>query len=49
MPSCIFLPFGIWLTLKAANDSPLFDATRYGDLFRKALLIFKQKNAHTAA
>ncbi len=31
----IFLPIGIWLSVKAANDSPLFDANVYSDFFRK--------------
>lgn len=45
----IFLPLGFWLTYKAANDSPLFDATRYFDFFTKFLSKFKRKDAHTAA
>ena len=45
----VFLPIGFWLTYKAANDSPLFDATVYKDFFRKVFSLFKKKNAHTAA
>ncbi|MHB8259876.1 MAG: LptF/LptG family permease [Bacteroidia bacterium] len=39
----VFLPFGIWLSLKAANDSPLFDATVYTDFFRNAFRILRSK------
>ena len=42
----IFLPIGIWLSLKAANDSPLFDAALYSDFFKK---IFKKNNKQHAA
>jgi len=45
----IFLPIGIWLSIKAANDSPLFDVSSYTDFFRKLFSKFKSKNAHTAA
>ena len=44
----IFLPIGFWLTLKAANDSPLFDMTVYSDFFRKLFSKFKPKDARTA-
>jgi lipopolysaccharide export system permease protein len=44
---CVFLPIGIWLSIKAANDSPLFDAVLYADFFKK---IFKKtKKQHAAA
>ncbi len=42
----IFLPIGIWLSLKAANDSPLFDAALYVDFFKK---IFRKKKKQHAA
>ena len=42
----IFLPIGIWLSLKAANDSPLFDAALYSDFFKK---IFKRNKKQYAA
>ncbi len=45
----IFLPIGMWLTYKAANDSPLFDMTSYTDFFRQLFSKFKSKDAHTAA
>ena len=40
----IFLPIGIWLSLKAANDSPLFDAVLYMDFFKK--IFGKNKKPH---
>jgi len=43
--STIFLPIGIWLSLKAANDSPLFDSNVYSDFFRK---VFKKKTCKNA-
>ncbi len=36
MASAIFLPIGIFLTLKATSDAPLFDADTYKKLFEKA-------------
>ncbi|MGZ3904148.1 MAG: LptF/LptG family permease [Bacteroidia bacterium] len=45
----IFLPIGFWLTRKAANDSPLFDFTRYRDFFTGIISKFKRKNANTPA
>jgi lipopolysaccharide export system permease protein len=43
----IFLPIGIWLSLKAANDSPLFDAVLYIDFFKK--IFGKNKKPHAPA
>lgn len=40
MASAIFLPIGIFLTLKATSDAPLFDADTYKKFFEK---IFKRK------
>lgn len=40
MASAIFLPVGIFLTLKATSDAPLFDADTYKKFFEK---IFKPK------
>lgn len=37
MPSLIFLPLGIFLTLKATSDSSLFDAESYLRFFKKFL------------
>lgn len=42
----VFLPLGIWLSLKAANDSPLFDAVVYIDFFKK---LFPKNRKHAAA
>lgn len=47
--STVFLPIGIWLSIKAANDSPLFDATAYTDFFRKLLKKTTKKNASVTA
>ena len=41
----VFLPIGCWLSLKAAKDSPLFDAALYSDFFKK---VFKKKKNATA-
>jgi lipopolysaccharide export system permease protein len=40
--SLFFLPAGIYLTYKAANDSIVFNLTAYGDFFRK-LIFWKKK------
>ncbi|NPD44497.1 MULTISPECIES: LptF/LptG family permease [unclassified Lentimicrobium] len=42
MASAIFLPIGIFLTLKATSDAPLFDADTYKKMFEK---IFKRKES----
>lgn len=42
MASAIFLPIGIFLTLKATSDAPLFDADTYKKIFEK---IFKPKES----
>lgn len=39
----LFLPFGIWLSLKAAKDSALFDSTVYYTFFKKIFRRKKQK------
>ncbi|HXU27265.1 MAG TPA: LptF/LptG family permease [Bacteroidia bacterium] len=44
----VFLPIGIWLSLKAANDSPLFDAVLYIDFFKKIFGKNKKQHAATA-
>lgn len=41
----IFLPFGIWLSIKAANDSALFDIGDYFKFFGKLISVFKFKKA----
>lgn len=41
MASAIFLPIGIFLTLKATSDAPLFDTETYKKLFEK--IFFGQK------
>ena len=42
IPSIIFLPIGIFLTLKATSDSSLFDAEAYIGFFRR---LFNRKKA----
>lgn len=42
MASAIFLPIGIFLTLKATSDAPLFDADTYKKMFNK---IFRRKES----
>jgi lipopolysaccharide export system permease protein len=32
---CVFLPIGLWLSFKAANDSPLFDTTAWWKFFSR--------------
>lgn len=44
MASAIFLPIGIFLTLKATSDAPLFDAETYKKLFEKIFNPKKQVN-----
>ncbi len=44
MASAVFLPIGIFLTIKATSDAPLFDAETYKRFFEK-LNIFKKKTA----
>lgn len=47
---CIFLPIGLWLSFKAANDSPLFDAAAYPRLFGWLnSLLPRKKNATASA
>jgi hypothetical protein len=41
----IFLPFGIWLSIKAAKDSALFDIGDYFKFFGKLISVFKFKKA----
>lgn len=41
----VFLPFGLWLTLKASNDSPLFDALNFNVIENSIFKLFrKEKN-----
>ena len=42
-----YLPLGVWLSIKAANDSPLFDVTVYADFFKKTFI--KKKHASVTA
>lgn len=46
--SAVFLPVGIWLSIKAANDSPLFDANVYTDFFQKLFKKATPKHASAA-
>ncbi len=41
--SASFLPIGIFLTYKAATDSPIFDADSWRKTFRKITLIFTRR------
>jgi len=43
MSTMIFLPIGIFLAYKAANDSNIMDAESYIRFFRNAIKIFKRK------
>jgi len=46
----VFLPIGLWLSFKAANDSPLLDASAYPKFFAKLNSLFvKKDHAHPAA
>ncbi len=45
--AAVFLPIGCWLSIKAANDSPLFDAVLYMDFFKR--IIKRKKDASAAA
>jgi len=46
----VFLPIGLWLSYKAANDSPLLDASAYPKFFAKLGSLFvKKDHAHPAA
>jgi lipopolysaccharide export system permease protein len=45
--AAIYLPLGIWLSIKAANDSPLFDISVYNDFFKK--IFIKKKHAPATA
>ena len=40
----IFLPAGVFLTYKAANDSVVFNINSYGEFFKKILGFLKKKN-----
>jgi len=43
---CIFLPIGLWLSYRAANDSPLLDASAYPRFFAKLATLFASKKTH---
>lgn len=45
MASAVFLPIGIFLTIKATSDAPLFDAETYKKFFQK-LNIFRKTPSH---
>ncbi|HXB39622.1 MAG TPA: LptF/LptG family permease [Bacteroidia bacterium] len=44
---CFFLPIGLWLSFKAANDSPILEGSSYTRFFKK-LFTPKENNANTA-
>jgi len=41
MGPAIFLPFGVWLSYKAAKDSALFDMGNYTKMFSRVFFLFK--------
>lgn len=43
-----FLPIGLWLSFKAANDAPLFEASSWRILSRVRSWLTKRRHAHTA-
>lgn len=45
MASAVFLPIGIFLTIKATSDAPLFDAETYKKFFQK-LKIYRKTPSH---
>jgi len=47
LPIFIFMPFGIFLTYKAANDSALLDRDAYINAWNKLKKLFKAKPAVT--
>lgn len=49
LASMVLLPIGLWLTWKAATDSPLFDADAYYRGWQRFRALFKRKHAHPAA
>ena len=44
MASAVFLPIGIFLTIKATSDAPLFDAETYKRFFEKINIFRKESN-----
>jgi lipopolysaccharide export system permease protein len=45
IPNAVFLPLGIFLTIKSMQDSDLFDINNYFDPYKKFIRKFKkQKN-----
>lgn len=46
LPQLIFLPIGLWLSVKAANDSPLFEGVSYIKLFSKLFPFKRSKPDH---
>jgi lipopolysaccharide export system permease protein len=47
--SLVLLPVGLFLTWKAATDSPLFDADAYYRGWERLRSLFRPRNAHTPA
>jgi lipopolysaccharide export system permease protein len=47
--SLVLLPVGLFLTWKAATDSPLLDADAYYRGWERLRSLFRPRNAHTPA
>jgi lipopolysaccharide export system permease protein len=47
--SLVLLPIGLFLTWKAATDSPLLDADAYYRGWERLRSLFRPRNAHTPA
>lgn len=46
IPNMLFAPFGIWLTYKAINDSPILDVEKYKAMFAPILKKFRKNKEH---
>jgi lipopolysaccharide export system permease protein len=49
LASFVLLPIGLFLTWKAATDSPLFDADVYYRGWQRFRALFKRDHAHSSA
>lgn len=47
LPNMILLPFGIWLTSKAINDSQVFDIEKYKSLLKPITKLFIKNKEHS--
>lgn len=46
LPNIILFPFGIWLMIKANNDSQILDAEKYRHLFKPIIKLFTKNKEH---